>query len=733
MRGNTEQGILYEEALQLEDKAKKHQNSGLAGTTQEGVDLEVIRQSQVQKVSDNLTETEKKVDKETGQAYYFSPDQEFDTDEYLEFLKKRDYKIQKQAEQNLNEKKFESHEEFLEALEDEKYRLKYFPVMFVSAPHVPEGASGTYPGEPTPLMYATSVLDKYVRTDTFPAEKSPEILSIQNPDRYSDEFVKNFIEQIKDKKPRVVGISNTSEGHYFAIELARITKQYSPESLVILGGSHEDGTNYEAYFNPSVREKFNLTDENKGTLEKQLTLNKDKERELIDILVAGDGQYALVDILKFIANNSDRTNQEIISEIIKNQKIFNSTEGSGHIFVKDDKNKVNSISLSGNPLDWNNLPFMFRGRLTTENKFPVFGGKKTAQVMTQTICKYACSFCAESLASDKNNQPSLYKICKDRPTPERALKEIEILIKDYGYEAVFFDDSTFTQDKSRTERLLNGIIDLAEKGRSFEWGCQTTFTDIPSKEFIDKMKEAGCSYIYFGFEQLEEEISKGGKKIKLEKVVEVLGWCKSSDIRAGVSLQFGLEGIGDYQQTIDYITDLYKQGLISENSIAININTPYPGTKEWLDLSKKGVLPDFSQQLKRHPRFESANQLSNLTSDTVNEIYVYAREKLGKGLIGIEFDSQEIQQHLERYRQEYNKDFYFDWEYFQEYLDGSKNALNLNHASISNRPGEVKRLLSEAGDMSESERENLFEQARIKAANLVGVNPEAVVFGRNTT
>ena len=73
-------------------------------------------------------------------------------------------------------------------------------------------------------MYATAVLDRYLRTDTFPAASSPEVTAVMNPDQFSDEFIQNLIERVKREKPRVVGISNTSEGHYFAIEIAKIIK-----------------------------------------------------------------------------------------------------------------------------------------------------------------------------------------------------------------------------------------------------------------------------------------------------------------------------------------------------------------------------------------------------------------------------------------------------------------------------------------------------------------------------
>jgi selenocysteine lyase/cysteine desulfurase/radical SAM superfamily enzyme YgiQ (UPF0313 family) len=661
------------------------------------------------------------INSESLEQSSFSPEDELDTEGYIEFLQERDSRIEEQARSNLSDQNL-SEEEYPSSLEREIHRLKYFPVLFVSAPHIGEEVSGVFPGEPTPLMYATSVLDRYVRSDTFPADTSPEVLGMMNPGQYNDEFIEQLVESIKTNQPRVVGISNTSEGHFFAGEIARLIKENSPETLIVLGGSHEDGVNADAYL------KLAASGKEQGQLREQTTLHNEEARKLFDVVVSGDAPYALTEILKVIANNKDKNNNEITEEILKHRELFSEIEGDGNISVVNGDNEVETIPLSGMPLDWNKLPLMFRGRLTSENRFSIFDGKKTAQIMTQMGCKYSCSFCMESLSAD------LYKTnASTKPTVERALAEIEMLINEYEYEAIFFDDSTFTQIPRRVDKLMEGIIALQEKEVEFEWGCQTAFADIPDKEFLEKMKQAGCTYIYFGFEQIEESIGGRGKPVQLEKVEEVLGWCKEIELRSGVSLQFGLggkEGSGEYKATVDYIGELYSSGLITKNSIAININTPYPGTEEWLKMEDK---PDFNQELQRHPRFESAHQLSSMTMDRVNEIYAYARQKIGDGLIGVEYSNQEIQQHLERYRREFSGDFYFDDDQYGEYLAGDSEALHLNHASISNRSNEMEEINQLTADFSESDWENVSAQAREVAGGLIGVEKEGVVFGRNTT
>src|SRR5919202_499943 len=137
--------------------------------------------------------------------------------------------------------------EYRRALAEERDRLKYFPVVFVSAPHIDSAVNGTFPGMPTPLLYATALLDRYLQIDEFPARRVPRVVAVMNPALYNDAFVDELAENVRAHRPRLVAISNLSEGHYFALEIARIVKAVAPEKIVLVGGQHEDATNPLSY------------------------------------------------------------------------------------------------------------------------------------------------------------------------------------------------------------------------------------------------------------------------------------------------------------------------------------------------------------------------------------------------------------------------------------------------------------------------------------------------------
>src|SRR3990167_946047 len=347
------------------------------------------------------------------------------------------------------------------------------PTMFVSAPHIEGEVTGTFAGEPTPLLYALSVTNDRLNKERDTGKKIPTIERIYSPGKYSPEFEREFREAVKNVRPRVIGISNTSEGHFFAIRLAQQVKEIGRENgfetIIVFGGSHEDGTNPRAYAKLSPK----LSEKALKQIEEKFTLKDPNARKLVDIVVAGDGPHALDKILEIISENSEKANKEILQIIASSNEKFSKLEGDGNVFLNtpDPHKNTNftTLELSGTPLDWNRLPNMFRDPRLPENKFVPFGDKKTAQIMTSMGCKYRCEFCQESV--------NLYKTweIKDKVERVRRIKSELTSLYENGYRAVFFDDSTFAQDKEYAEQIIEVMTELQKENKKYEWGCQTTF------------------------------------------------------------------------------------------------------------------------------------------------------------------------------------------------------------------------------------------------------------------
>ncbi|GAA1024931.1 MULTISPECIES: B12-binding domain-containing radical SAM protein [Amycolatopsis] len=532
----------------------------------------------------------------------------------------------------------------------ERRRLKYFPVLFVSAPHIESGASGSFPGIPTPLLYATSVLDRALRIDEFPGARVPEVVAVMNPLVYDSAFEEQLTALLRAHRPRLVGVSNLSEGHHFALRIARLIKRVSPESLVLLGGQHEDGVNPEVYVSASERlarrgaryqaaySPFLITPEEADRLRTLQTLASQEERAFVDLVFAGDAAYALLEILKVVADHLTADTARIKAEILARPEVFAGLPGSGRLFLVDEGTEtLESVRLSGSALEGDSMPFIDLGRLTHENRFPIFGGKLTAQVLACHGCKYSCSFCHESADSTLYGTPKIRQ-----RSAGNVVKEIELRLEQ-GFEAVFFDDSTFTQDR-RWVAEFAGLMARRGGGRPLiEWGCQTTINDVDAA-LLRQLSEIGCSYVYFGVESAEPDPASVQKVRQLRvlpaatnwsaRFREVAKWCHEAGVRVGTSLQFGLgETREQLIETVELIAEMHRCGYIPDGCVALNINSPYPATRQWLELLKSGrPMPDYREKLKRHPSFETAHQFSSISGAEAEELYRLAAERLGAAI-----------------------------------------------------------------------------------------------------
>jgi radical SAM superfamily enzyme YgiQ (UPF0313 family) len=123
--------------------------------------------------------------------------------------------------------------------------------------------------------------------------------------------------------------------------------------------------------------------------------------------------------------------------------------------------------------------------------FDVFGFQKTAQVMGARGCVNACFYCSEAVSPNGHKEL--------RRSLDSLRREFAELRRE-GYEAIYFDDPTFTRDRGWVLRVCR---ELGERG--FRWGCNTR-VDLLDEDLVRRMRGAGCVYIFCGLETAVPEI-----------------------------------------------------------------------------------------------------------------------------------------------------------------------------------------------------------------------------------
>lgn len=172
-------------------------------------------------------------------------------------------------------------------------------------------------------------------------------------------------------------------------------------------------------------------------------------------------------------------------------------------------------------------------------------GKNTAILLSSRGCRHVCWFCITP------------RVCRGKiryHSEERVLAEMEHLTEQ-GIERFWFADPTFTDDRERTERLLDEKI---RRGIATPFWCQTR-SDLVDSPLLEKLKDAGADTIAFGLESgTPGVLEHTNKRIILEQLRENVATVQELGMEAELFSIFGLPGetVEDARRTLDFVRQL---------------------------------------------------------------------------------------------------------------------------------------------------------------------------------
>ncbi|MDP6458245.1 MAG: radical SAM protein [Candidatus Bathyarchaeota archaeon] len=176
-------------------------------------------------------------------------------------------------------------------------------------------------------------------------------------------------------------------------------------------------------------------------------------------------------------------------------------------------------------------------------------------------------------------------------SPKNVISEIELLVNDYGVKHIAFLDDNMGLSKTRMHEICNIII---ENKLYFEWSTPNGLrADTLDENLLIKMKKSGCVRIGVSPESGSQRVVNEviGKKLDLQRVVDVVKICKKIGIKVDCFFIMGLEGETkkDIEKTIGFARRLKKLGASGLN---MAVATPFRGTKLYEQFMKKGYLPE---------------------------------------------------------------------------------------------------------------------------------------------
>ena len=358
---------------------------------------------------------------------------------------------------------------------------------------------------------------------------------------------------IRSFQPDVVGISSMFTSYFRdAHNVAKITKQHRPDTLVIFGGSHTTTFPERVLEDPNV-----------------------------DLAVIGEGELTLLDVF----------------ERYKAKRSYHGIRGT----VYRNNGKITREQPRAPIADLDQLPFPAWDLLEKDldiikrehqdNRFIM--RKPVGHLLTSRGCPNNCYFCSVKLAWGKKWRAR---------SPQNVVDEIEYLMNRYGFKEFHFVDDNSSVSKKRMHDICDEILT-----RKINVKIATpTGIAISTLEYdlLKKMKKAGFYRLCFGIESGDPVMQKKIKKnLDLKKAHRIIQQANSlgfwtagtfiighpnetmKEIRA--SLQFakasGLDFALFYLLSPQPKTEVYR--IMKDQGIIDLDDYIHPDSKEWYKLS----------------------------------------------------------------------------------------------------------------------------------------------------
>lgn len=355
-------------------------------------------------------------------------------------------------------------------------------------------------------------------------------------DQRMDNNWKKSLEIELKEKPVCIGFTTmTGPQINFALEIAKFARERT-NAPFIWGGPHP-------------------------TILPQQTL----ENDYVDIVVRGEGEEALYEIVK----------------AIENKKSFKKIKGISY----KEKGKI-----IHNPdrlfLDMNNLPEtpweLIDAEKYLSNSLYLRDSPRTLDIgETSRGCPHRCTFCC-NCAIKRHTWRGM--------NAKEAVRRIKYAVKKFKLTGIWIRDDNFFVDIRRVEEICKGIADL--KIKWYTAGTPVRLFNCINPKTLKIIKKSGCDSLKFGGESGNNRILSMIKKDQTrQEIINSCLKCKKYDIIPAYTFMIGFPG-EKYEEMLDTVSIMktikkeYPEAIID----ALNMVTPHYGTELYNQITKKYTI-----------------------------------------------------------------------------------------------------------------------------------------------
>lgn len=345
-------------------------------------------------------------------------------------------------------------------------------------------------------------------------------------------------EKIKQEKPPVVGLSTACTYFiYDTLNAARLIKEQSPESIVIVGGAH-----------PS--------------LVPEETLRSCKE---IDYICVGEGEITLHEFLTAVEKKQDLSNVLGLAYLDETDRFVYTGDRP---FIKD----LDILPMPAYHLY--NMEHPYVG-LPSE-------GKRGFILNFARGCSFTCKFCSEA-AFWRNQWRSR--------SPEKIGEEFELLKEKYDRRIFYVGDNIFNLTRERGKGFINEML-KRKTGQKF-WLQSRADLIIRDEDLMEGFKEAGVYQFMIGIEHSKQDVlDTFGKGTTIDINTRAMQILKKHNLMIMATIIMGL-----WEETEKDRTRMMRYLRKYVDHLGLNVVTPYPGTEYYKEMDQLGRIKvkDFSK------------------------------------------------------------------------------------------------------------------------------------------
>lgn len=310
-----------------------------------------------------------------------------------------------------------------------------------------------------------------------------------------------------------------------------------------------------------------------------------------DVVGIGEGEITFVELLDAFAGKRSLESVDGIAFFDKNQR-------GRYIRTKQRELIQNIDEIAWLAYDLFDMTHYALIRLPN-----IKGNERCIPLLSGRGCIFACNFCYRL---DKGFRPR---------SAESIIEEIQYLKEKYNISYIAFSDELLMSSRERTMQLCDAFIDAK---LNIKWDCngRLNFADV---DVLEKMKAAGCVFINYGIESLDDEtlrvMHKGLTRQMIIRGVE-------NTLQVGISP--GLNIIyGNINEPLSAIEDAVEFLLKYDDHAqmrTIRPVTPYPGTELFEYAIEHGMVKD-TDDFYQNKHLNSDLLAVNFTQYSDGEIY----------------------------------------------------------------------------------------------------------------